>query len=249
MIRHAWSRLIRKQWLFLYPLSLAVIDTLAFLAVYAATSDGIGWSSFLNVNFNRWTYVFDHFFTDLSFTGQLGIALAAGFAVCLFLALIRPAFFRAVAGPRYPLTPRRWGEVGNLLLYYLFQYLLLWVVPMAGPEQGMVADLLQMFTWVVVLLLAFADYVIVYEERNFLSALRRSVQLFIHGWLSVLGIFVVVRLVFFGLHALYALYYDGTSEVFVLLPVSQLLVESVVVLFTDLVLIFLYEELRRRSPG
>jgi hypothetical protein len=249
VIRHAWSHLIRKQWLFLYPLALAVIATMAFLAVYAASSDNLSWSSFLSVNFERWQYVRSHFLAEFSFTSELGIALFAGFMVCLFLAMIRPPFFRAVAGPRYPLTPRRWGEVGSLLFYYLFQYLVVWVLPMAGHERGVVANLLQMFSWVVLLLIVFADYVIVYEERSFLAALRRSVRLFSQSWLTVIGILAVSQLIFFGLHSLYALYYDGTSRVFILLPVSQILVESVVTLFTDLMLIFLYEELRRRSPA
>ena len=39
-LRRAWSRLIRKQWLVLYPLVLALINAAAFFAVYSAHFSG-----------------------------------------------------------------------------------------------------------------------------------------------------------------------------------------------------------------
>ena len=71
----------------------------------------------------------------------------------------------------------------------------------------------------------------------------------VRRWPAVLLVFVFVQLVLLGLSRLYEFYYDGTSEVFVLLPLSHVLVQSFVVLFVDLVLIFLYEQIRRRSPS
>jgi len=65
----------------------------------------------------------------------------------------------------------------------------------------------------------------------------------------VIIIFLVVQLVYLGVYSLYGLYYNDNVEVFILLPISQMLVESFIALLADLVLIFLYEDVRRRSPA
>jgi len=244
-----WSRLIRKQWLILYPLTLAVINTLAFLALYAAGGGRIRWNSFFTANFERWAYVREHVIDDFSFEPTLAIAVLAGLAVCVFAAMIRAPFFRAVAGPLYPVAPRGWREAGTLLLFYIFWNLVLWVLPMAGPTDGLAAQALPAFTWVVGILVVFADYVIVYEELDLLKALRRSLRLLRYSWPVVVIIFVVVQLIYVSIYSLYGLYYRDNADVFILLPISQMLVEAFVALLADLVLIFLYEDVRRRSPA
>ena len=67
----------------------------------------------------------------------------------------------------------------------------------------------------------------------------------------MIAIFVVIQLVYLGIYRLYDLYYREAEGLFILLPVSQILVESFMVLCVDLVLIFLYEQIRREgaSPG
>ncbi len=249
MVRRAWSRLVRKQWLILYPLAVAVIDALAFLAVYAAEGGALHWTDFFSANFNRWQFVHDHFFSSFSFTSTLGIAVVAGLAACLGAALIRAPYFRAVAGPHYPLAPRRWGEALNLLVFYVFYSLIGWVGLLPVPSQGVGPSALWAGAMIIAILVIFADYVIVYEELGFLPALRRSVQLLRQRWLAVLILVIVVYLVTGGFHSLYAHYYNGEGTVFVLLPVSQILLEAFITLVFDLILIFLYEDIRRRSPS
>ncbi|MFH0917164.1 MAG: hypothetical protein V1912_12065 [bacterium] len=240
--------MIRKQWLIFYPLALAVINTMAFLAVYAASSETLRWSDFFAANFERWQYVRDYFFTGLSFTPALGVAVFAGFAVSAFAAMIRAPYFRAIAGLGYPLAPRNPVEAGGLFLFYLFANLVVWVMPMAIPASTVLEQLVAVVALVVAVLIVFADYAIVFEGRTFLPALRRSVQLLSRRWVTVVVIFVVLQLVYLGLHRLYDLYYQKATGVFILLPLSQILVEALIVLFVDLVLIFLYEQIRRQGP-
>jgi hypothetical protein len=250
VLRQAWGRLIRKQWLILYPLALAVINTLAFLAVYAAGGQPLRWNAFFTTDFERWSYVRENFLEGFSAGPTLAVAVVAGLAVCVFSAMIRAPYFRAIAGPGYPRAPRNWQEVGRLSLFYLFANLVVWVMPLAAPAGTLLEQLAAMVALAVALLIVFADYVIVYEDLPVPAALRRSIRLLARRWPTVLLIFVFVQLVQLGLSRLYELYYyDGTSEVFVLLPLSHVLVQSFVVLFVDLVLIFLYEQIRRRSPS
>ena len=249
MLRRAWSRLVRKQWLIFYPLALAIIDALAFLAVYSAEGDSLRWSAFFRANFDRWQYVSDHFFSPFAVTPTLGIAIAAGFAVCLFAAMIQPPFFRAIAGSGYPLAPRRWAEAGNLLLFYAAVELIRWVLPFVTPGNSAAALSIAIVTLVVLIVVVFADYAIVFEELPLLPAVRRSARLVGRRWPTVLLLVIVFDLVTYGVHALYGLYYLGTGDVFILLPLSQVLVESAITLVFSLVLIFLYEDLRRSGPA
>ena len=249
MVRRAWSQLVRKQWLILYPLAVAVIDTLAFFAVYAAGGEHLRWTEFFTANFDRGQYLHDHFFSGFSFTPTLGFAIVAGVAACLGAALIRAPYFRAIAGPRYPLAPRRWAEVVNLLVLYVFTNIVADVVLLPAPTKGLGAIALLAVTEVILILLVFADYVIVFEELTFLAALRRSVQLVRHRWQAVLVIVIVFNLVVIGFNSLYSHYYNGQGTIFILLPVSQILLEAFVTLLVDLALIFLYEDIRRQSPA
>ena len=92
---------------------------------------------------------------------------------------------------------------------------------------------------------------IVFEGLAFLPALRRSVQPARRRWLPVLLIFVILWLVTLGLNRLYGRYYDGAEGVFLLVPLSQILVWSFVSLVLDLLFIFLYEQVRnsRQAPS
>ncbi len=245
VIRRAWSRLVRKQWLYFYPLALAIINTLAFLAVYAAGGQTLRLNAFFAANFDRWQYTREQFFDPFSFTPLLAVAITAGLAVCVFAAMIRAPFFRAIVGPSYPLAPRKWDEAANLLLLYVFTNLVSWVLPLVAPLEGALSQLVLMFSLVISILVIFADYVIVFENLGVLQALRRSVQLLARRWLTTLLIFIVLQLVYTGVHLLYSLYYEGAGDVFILLPISQILVDSIIVMIADLVLIYLYEDIRR----
>ncbi|OFW56516.1 MAG: hypothetical protein A2133_03275 [Actinobacteria bacterium RBG_16_64_13] len=250
VLRRALGRLGRKQWLICYPVALAVINTLAFLAVYAANGETLRWSAFFGADFERWHYIRDHFFNGgFSFTPTLAVAVFAGLAVCIFSAMIRAPFYRAIAGPTYPLTPRRWDEAGNLFLYYLFVYLIQWVVPLTIPTEGVITQSVMVIGLVIGILIIFADYVIVFEDLAFIPALRRSFSLLRHRWPAVLLIFVMLQLAYIGLDRLYAVYYQGSRSIFILFPVSHILLQSFVVLVADLLLIFLYEDIRRNSPA
>ncbi len=249
VVRRAWSRLIRKQWLFLYPVALAVIDTLAFLAVYAAADGPWSWSEFFTANFERAVYVRDQFLTGLEFTSVLGVAAFAGIASCLFTALILAPLYHAMAGPGYPLAPRRWAEAANLFLFYLLSGLVLWVAPLSGPLETNWSVVIQGARLAILLLIVFADYVIVFEGVSVMAAIRRSIKLLRHGWIEVLIVFIVYDLIAAGLYYLYRHFYHGEGGISILLPVAQILLDAIVFLVFNLVLIFLYEDLRRRSPA
>jgi hypothetical protein len=248
-LRRAWGQLIRKQWLILYPLALAVINTIAFLAVYAASGDNLRWSWFFAANVDRWQYARVHFFTGFSFTPALGVAVFAGLAVCALAAMVRAPYFRAIAGTGYPRAPRNPEEAGQLSLFYLFSNLVVWTVPLTIPANTILEELVAVAVLVVGILIVFADYVIVFEGLAFLPSLGRSVRLLGSRWPIVLVIFVVLQLMYLGLHRLYDPYYQKATKVFILLPLSEILVQSFIVLFADLVLIFLYEQIRRQSPA
>jgi len=248
VIRRAWGRLIRKQWLILYPLALAVVHTMAFFAVYAASGERISASEFWTLDFDRWTYLREHLYTNSPSWPLLAAAVVAGLLSCALAGMIRAPFFRAVAGPGYPLGPRKWKEVGNLFLFYLVSYVATRIVPVALPANAVLVQLGSLFATVVALLLVFGDYAIVYEDLGVIAAIRRSVRLLRRRWAVVVLIFLVVQLVWLGLYSLYGLYYGSGVQVFFLLPVSRLLVDALLTLFVDLVLIYLYEDLRRLGP-
>jgi hypothetical protein len=241
--------LIRRQWLFLYPLALSIASTLAFLAIYAAQGEGLSWSAFFTANFDRWQYLREHFLTDFSFTSALWVPIAAGLAFCLLYALIQAPFYRAVAGHRYPLAPHDWREVARLFSFYSFLYLVTRVAWLAGPTEGLLASMLYLAFLVISILVVFTDIVIVFEDVGPIAGLRRSVRLVGHRVIAVLAIVMVLDLVLTGLNSLYGLFYTDGGAVFPLLPISQILVETLVYLFANIILVFLYEEIRRQSPA
>lgn len=247
VLRQTGGRLVHKQWLILYPLAVGIINIVAFVAVYAATGRKMAWTPFLQANFDRWQFVSDNYVADLSFTPDLAIAAIVGLGVCILAAMIRAPYFRAVAVSGYPLAPRGWAEVGRLSLFYLFTSLVSWVLPFAGLASGWLQQSIAFVVLVVAILVIFADYVIVFEHLGFVAGLRRSLRLVTRGWVAVILIFIIVQLVYFGLHVLYRSYYDGAEGVLIALPIVQLIVDAFIVLVVDLILIFFYERLRRTS--
>lgn len=246
VLRRAWGRLLGKQSLIFYPLALGVVDTIAFLAIYVANGDPLSWSQFFAADFNRSQYVYDHFLDSFSLTPALGVAVFVGLVICVLTAMIRAPFFRAIAGPGYPLAPGGWAEAGRLSLFYLFSNVVLWIGPLATLASSMLIQLVWGVMLVVAMLIVFADYVIVFEGVGFVTALRRSLRLVSRRWLAVVLIFIILQLVYFGLFSLYDRYYSTARGVFVLLPVSHILVQALLLLFVDMLLIYLYEDTRRR---
>jgi len=222
---------------------------MAFLAVYAANGETLRWSTFFVADFDRWQYVKNHFFTGFSFTPALAVAVFAGLTVCALAAMIRAPYFRAIAGPGYPLAPRNREEAARLSLFYLFANLVVWMMPLATPANTVLEQLVAFAALAVAILIVFADYAIVFEGLAFLPAIGRSVQLLGRRWVSVVAIFVVLQVVYFGIYRLYDLYYQNATGVFILLPLTQILVQAVIVLVVDLVLIFLYEQIRRQGAA
>jgi hypothetical protein len=248
-LRRAWGCFIRKQWLFLYPLVLSIVSTLVFFAVYAAHGERLGWSAFFTADFSRWQYIRDHFLTDFSFTSALWVPVAAGLGFCVMCSLVQAPFFRAITGHRYPLAPRSWREAGRLFLFYFLLNLVTVVAPLAAPTAGFLAELLSVALIVVLILVVFADYVIVFEDVGPITGLRRSLQLIGHRVTAVLLIVIILQLVLIAVESLYGLYYHAGAKVFFLVPVTRMLVETLIYLFANILLIFLYEEIRRQSPA
>jgi hypothetical protein len=245
VLRQTWGRLIHKQWLVFYPLALGVFNLLAFLSVYAATGSTLGWSPFFAANHQRWQFVRDTLVDPLVLGPELVVAAFAGLCVCVLAATIRAPFFRAVGGTGYPMAPRGWRETGWLSLFYLFSNLVIWVLPFAGTSHRVVGQVIGFVVLVVAILSIFADYIIVFEQVDFLTALQRSLQLFVHRWLAMLVIFVLLQLAYLGLAEVYDSFYDNSTKVSIVLPIVQIVVDAFVMLVVDLILIFLYQQTRR----
>jgi hypothetical protein len=245
VLRRAWERLVRKQWLILYPLVLGIVDTMAFFAVYIAAGGPITWNGFFTASFYRWSYVQNHFVSRLSWSPALAVAVVAGLAVCVLTAMIRAPYFRAIAGMGYPRAPRGRDEAVRLTLFYLFNYLVLWLLPQLVPGNTVATQAVDFVLFVIAVLIVFADYLIVFEQLPFIPALRRSVQLVRRRWILVTLVVLVIQLIYYGLDRLYDSYYKAAKGIFILLPVSQLLVTAFLVLVSDLVFLFMYQQLRR----
>jgi hypothetical protein len=247
VFRQVWKRLAHKQWLIFYPLALAIINTLAFLAVYSAAGGTLRWSTFFAANYagQRWQFIADHFISGLAFTPGLAIAVLVGLAACVFSAMLRAPLFRAIAGYNYPLTPRSWEETGRLSLYFVVYYLALVVLPFAVPANSAFRVAVGWIALVISLFLVYADYVIVFENMAFIPAIRRSARLLARRWPPALAMLVIWWLISMGLDALYSRYYTSADGVFLLIPLSEILVFSFISLLFDLLFIFLYEHVRQ----
>jgi hypothetical protein len=248
-LRRAWSCFVRRQWLFLYPLTLSIVSTLAFFAVYAAQGEPLGWSAFFTTHFDHWQYVREHFITHFSLGSALWVPIAAGVGFCVICALVQAPFFRAIAGHRYPLTPQSWREAARLFWFYFVLNLVTLGAQLAAPTEGFVVDLVYAAVMVITILVIFTDYVIVFEDVGPFAGLRRSFRLLRHRVFAVIVIVLVLQLLFDGLRWLFSLYYHEGAQVFFLMPVTQILLNTLVQLFATILLIFLYEETRRQSPA
>jgi hypothetical protein len=240
--------LLHKQSLLLYPLTLGVFNVLAFLAVYTSLDGTLRWSEYFRADFIPWTFLQDHV-EQLAKPGlPLAVALVAGFGVCLATAFIRAPFFRAIAGPGYPLAPRGWSEVWRLTVFYLGFYGVLALLPMLLAWQGIgTLTLWYLVALLIQVPLVFADYIIVLEGVGPLKALRRSVELARRSLSVVIGLFLAVWLLWQVFGMLYGSYYDDTGAIFVLFPVSQLLVEALITTAFDVFMIFVYARVAGRQ--
>ena len=241
VLRSAWTRLLHKQFLFLYPLTLGVFNVLAFLAVYASLDGSLRWSDYFRADFTPWTYLQDNA-DRLAKPGlPLIIALVAGLGVCVATAAVRAPFFRAITGPGYPLAPRGWAEVIRLAVFYLGFYGLLTVLPLVLAWRGIGSlDLWYWVAFAVQIPLVFADYVIVLEDVGPLQAVVRSVRLVRGSLAAVFGLFLAAWFLWQIFALLYGSYYGDTGAIFVLFPVSQLLVEALITAAFDVFAIFVY---------
>ena len=246
ILANAWSRLKRKQLLFLYPLVVGILNVLAFLALYSSLGSTLSWNAFAIANFNRWGYIQEHFQQLLTPGLAMGVALGVGVLLCLALALVRAPFFRAVAGVGYPLAARSWATVARLWLFYLLIYALLFVIPVSFAA-GSTANTIASFAVIPVgVLIIFADYAVVFENLWPAAAVKRSLHLLRRSWLLVFLVYAVSLLVWSVVAGLYGNYYTEGRQIFFLLPPSQLLVEALITTVIDVVLIFAYDSLRSR---
>lgn len=248
-MRRTWSCLIRRQWLFLYPLAISITNTLAFFAIYSAEGDQIGWSAFFKASHDRAQYLHDHFVVAFSFSSRLWIPIASGIGLCLIWAFIQAPFFRAIASSRYPLAPRSWLEVPRLFAFYLVFYLAVYVAPLGAPLEGVLGPIIYVLLLVISILLVFSDYVIVFEHVGPIRAVGRSLKLVSLRVAPVMFVVIGISFLYDLVAWLYDLYYEKATAVFVLLPISELLVATLVTLAAQVLLVFLYEDLRRQSPA
>jgi hypothetical protein len=249
VLRRTWSCLIQRQWLFLYPLVLSLVNTLAFFSVYAAQGEELGWSAFFRASFYRAEYLRDHFFVEFAFTSRLLVPLSVGVGLCLVWALVQAPFFRAITGNRYPLAPRGWAEVAGLFLFYLVWSLVVFVAPLAAPEQALLAQIIYFLLLVLAIFVVFADYIIVFEGVGSLRGVQRSLRLVRLRIVPVVVLVIAIQLVYGIVAWLYGLYYEGVHTGFTLLPISQVLVDTIIALFAQTLLVFLYQDLRCQSPA
>jgi hypothetical protein len=248
-LRRTWSCLLQKRWLFLYPLVLAISNTLAFFLVYAAQGEQLTWSAFFEASFDRAQFLHDHFVTGFSLSSRLWVPVATGVGLCLIWALVQAPFFRAIVGNRYPIAPRGWLEVPRLFVFYVIWSLAAFLLPLAVPAQTLLAQIISVALLMIVILVVFSDYVIVFEDAGPIHAVLRSFRLVRLRILPVVILVLAVQLLYGLIAWLYGFYYESGRGVFFLLPVSQLLVDVLVSLFAETLLVFLYEDLRRQSPA
>jgi hypothetical protein len=250
-----WDRLIRKQYLFLYPLVLGVLNTLAFMAVFVSLEQRLTFSEFARANFARWEYLQEHAGVIIRPGLPLIVAMIAGLGVCLLAAALRAPFFRAIVGPGYPRAPRSGGELVRLSAFYLVTYLIFYVLPHSFPSESTafssaVYALIPMaflfFLFVMAILLIFGDYACVFERVGPIGAIRSSIRLLKRAWPAAILVFVLATLLSMLVASIYGSYFEGAATVFPLLPVSQLLLEALLVVVIDTLLVSLYEYYRTR---
>lgn len=225
------------------------MSVLSFFLVYVGQGGSIRWSSFFLTYHDRVKFLHDEFIADLSFSSRLWTPIAAGVAFCLINALIQAPFFRAIVGHRYPIAPRSWREIARLFGFYFVLSLLTQVAPLAVFSTDVLSLLVTIVIVAIGISVVFADYVIVFEDVGLIAGVRRSLRLVRLRVGAVVTVMVAVWALYWLIMWGYGLYYEPGREVFFLLPISQILVEALVSLFATIVLVFLYEDLRKQSPA
>ncbi len=244
MIRQAWARLVHKQFLFLYPLALGVLDAAAFFAVYASLHGPLNWGEFTRANFAAGTFLRGHL-DELVHPGlAMIVALASGALLCLLTAAIRAPFYRAIAGPSYPFVPRTATELLRLTLFYLVSYPVIRILPSLFDENAGVWTAAGTIALLVVsLLLVYTDYIIVLEDMPAAKAVSRGIRLLRRGLLPTVLFYLAFNLLYSPIWNFFSSHYEGNFRM--LFPIAQLLVDALFVLVGDIVFIFLFDHIRR----
>ena len=81
--------------------------------------------------------------------------------------MIRAPYFRAIAGPGYPLAPRNSGR-RPATSSTSSASLVVWVLPFAGVLGG-TSNSCRLVVLVIAIIIVFADYVIVFEDVGFVT--------------------------------------------------------------------------------
>jgi hypothetical protein len=243
VLRNAWARLVHKQFLFVYPLVIGVVDAAAFFSVYAALGGQLSWGEFARADFAAGTYLHAHL-DQLARPGlPLLVAAVAGICVCFVTAAVRAPFYRAIAGPSYPTAPRSWRELSRLFVFYLILYPVLRIVPDFFEAGAAIAVVGGVALLVVSVLVIYVDYAIVLEDLPVITAASRNLRLLRRGWASTIFVFLAFALSYNLVWSFYQSHFDGNFRP--LFPLSWFLVDALFVLVGDIVFIFLYDHLRR----
>ncbi|MCL5942265.1 MAG: hypothetical protein M1325_01865 [Actinobacteria bacterium] len=244
-LRTAWNRVLHKQFLFVYPLLLGLVNALAFFAVYAALGGPLDWSAFAEAHFAPWAYLQEHQHELLSGPLPLAAATLAGLTAVFLAASIRAPYFHAITGREYPKAPRTWRDVYRLAVLYLMLDALFYLVPAAlrpGSDAALAVGLALLFAN---LLFLYADYAVVFEGLSPVASIRRSVDLLLKNPLAAFAVTAASYVLWTLVTSLYGAYYSGGNGVFVLFPLSQMLAEAFVTVLLDTFLIFIYDYLTR----
>jgi hypothetical protein len=244
-LRNAWSRLTRKQLLFAYPLTLGVVNTVAFLAVYAALEGRLTFTDFAEANFTNSMFMQSHLRDLLHDPMALVVAVVAAVAVSALAAAVRAPFFRAIAGTSYPLAPRSVAEFVRLTGFYAITGVFFYLLPVSVDPGSSASKALPLVILPVAVLIIFADYALVFESLDPITAIRRSIRLLRRGWNVAIVISLAAWLLGIGAFSLFNAYYANATAIFPLFVASQLLVEALITTILDVVLIFTYDHLRR----
>ena len=244
ILKNTWRRLTGKQFLALYPFILGLINVLAFLAVYSSIEPELSLDRFVRANFERWTFIQTHVEELLAPGLPLAITLVAGVGACLLAAAVRAPFFRAITGSGYPLAPRSFRELVRLAAYYAVVYILFFVIPYSLPADSAAFQAIGIAVIPASLLFVFGDYAVVFEDLGPWAAVKRSVSLLRQAWLPAIIFFLVAMVLWSLLAELYGRYYADGSQIFVLLPLAQLLIEALLTTLLDVLMIMTYQRYR-----
>lgn len=243
VLRSAWARLVRKQFLFVYPLVVAAVDVTAFFAVYAALGGQLSWGEFARADFAAGTYLHAHLH-QLARPGlPLLVAVAAGVCVCFVSAAVRAPFYRAIAGPSYPTAPRSWRELSRLFVFYLILYPVVRIVPDFFETGAVISVVGGVALLVVSILVIYIDYGIVLEDLPIITAVSRNLRILRRGWAPTIFFFLAFALLYNLVWGFYQSHFDGDFRL--LFPISWFLVDALFALVGDILFIFLYDHLRR----